>query len=99
MIMSICLKKKKKKTQEKRITDANEFHEWIIKNEKYINEELFKKYFDFQRPSNIFNFLNKINDKEIKIELVNVINSGLKDLKKEIKKMSEDEKKLKNQIN
>ena len=43
MIMSICLKKKKKKTQEKRITHANEFNEWIIKNEKYINEELFKK--------------------------------------------------------
>ena len=31
-------------------------------------------------------------------ELVNVINSGLKDLKEEIKKMSEEEKKLKSQI-
>ena len=49
---------------------------------------------NFQRPSDIFNFLNKINDKEKKSELVNVINSGLKDLKEEIKKMSEEEKKI-----
>ena len=33
-----------------------------------------------------------------KNELVNVINSGLKDLKKEISKISKDEKKLKIQI-
>ena len=34
--------------------------------------------------------LYQINDKEIN-KLVNVINSGLKDLKEEIKKMSEEE--------
>ena len=94
MIMSICRKNKKKKTQEKRITDANEFNEWIIKKETYINAELFKRYFNFQIPSDIFNFTKKINDKEKKNELVNVINSGLKDLKEEIKKMSEKEKEI-----
>ena len=87
----------KEKTQEKRITDANKFDAWTIKKETDINEELFKRYFNFQRPSDIFNFLSKINDKEKKSELVNVINSGLKDLKEEIKKMSEEEKKLKTQ--
>ena len=35
--------------------------------------------------------LYQINDKEKKNKLVNVINSGLKDLKEEIKKMSEEE--------
>ena len=37
-------------------------------------------------------YLNKTNDKEKNNELVNVINSGLKDLKEEIKKMSKEEK-------
>ena len=57
----------KEKSQEKRITDASEFNEWIIKKETDINEELFKRYFNFQRPSDIFNFLNNINDKEKKM--------------------------------
>ena len=34
------------------------------------------------------------NDKEKNNELVNMINSGLKDLKEEIKKMSEEEKEI-----
>ena len=52
----------------------------ITDEEKNINEELFKKYFNFQRPSDMLMFLNKTNDKEKNNELVNVINSGLKDL-------------------
>ena len=36
-------------------------------------------------------FLNKTNDTEKKSQLVKLINSGLKDLKEEIKKMSEAE--------
>ena len=36
-------------------------------------------------------YLKKTNDKEKNNKLVNVINSGLKDLKEEIKKMSEAE--------
>ena len=38
--------------------------------------------------------LNKTNDKDKNNELVNMINSGLKDLKEEIKKMSEEEKEI-----
>ena len=39
--------------------------------------------------------LIKANDKEKNNELVNVINRGLKNLKKEIKKMPEKEKEIK----
>ena len=60
-----------------------------------INEELFKKYLKIQMPSDMLMYLNKTNDKEKNNELVNVINSGLKDLKEEIKKMSEKEKEIK----
>ena len=45
------------------------------------------KHFNFQRPSDMLKNLYQINDKEKKNELVNVINSGLKD---EIK-ISEEE--------
>ena len=87
------LEKEQEKEQEKEpvITDANAFNEWINKKEKDINKELFRKHFNFQRPSEMLKFLYQTNDKERKNELVNVINSGLKDLKKEIKKMSEKE--------
>ena len=40
--------------------------------------------------------LNKTNDTEKNNKLVNLINSGLKDLKEEIKKMSEAEIEIEN---
>ena len=69
----------------------------ITDEEKNINEELFKKYFNFQRPSDMLMFLNKTNDKEKNNELVNVINSGLKDFIKFNKeeKMKKKKKKKK----
>ena len=66
----------------------------IIDEEIDLNEELFKKYFKIQKPSDMLMYLNKTNDKEKNNELVNVINSGLKDLKEEIKKMSKEEKEI-----
>ena len=39
-------------------------------------------------------YLYQTNDKEKKNELVNMINSGLKDLKEKIKEMSEEERKI-----
>ena len=66
----------------------------IIDEEIDLNEELFNKYFKIQRPSDMLMYLNKTNDKEKNNELVNVINSGLKDLKEEIKKMSKEEKEI-----
>ena len=63
----------------------------IIDEETDINDDLFNKYFKFQRPSDMFILLNKTNDTEKNNKLVNLINSGLKDLKEEIEKMSEAE--------
>ena len=67
------------------------FNKQIIDDEIGLNEELFKKYFNFQRRSDMLMYLNKTNDKEKNKELVNVINSRLKDIKEEIKKMSDAE--------
>ena len=82
-----------KEEQEKAKTDMNEISKYIVEEEIDLNKELFKKYFNFQRPSDMLMYLNKTNDKDKNNELVNVINSGLK----EIKKMSEKEKKMKTQ--
>ena len=57
----------------------------IAEEETDINEELFKNHFNFQRPNDIFNSLNNINDIEKNNKLVDVIISGLKNLKEEIK--------------
>ena len=73
-------------------TDANAFNEWINKKETDINRELFKKYFNFQRPSSMVKYLYKTNDRKKNNELVSVINSGLKDLKKGIEEMSKKER-------
>ena len=62
------------------ITDVNKFNEWINKEETNINTELFKKHFNFQRASDMLKPLHKVNTNQNN-ELVNVFNSGLKDLK------------------
>ena len=59
-----------------------------------INKKLFKKDFKAQMPSDMLMFLNSTNDAEMKNQLVKLINSGLKDLKEEINKMSEQERKI-----
>ena len=74
----------------------SEFNKQIIDDEIDLNEELFKKHFNFQKPSDMLMLLNKTKDKTKNNELVSVINSGLKDLKEEIKKMSEAEKEIEN---
>ena len=75
--------------EEKTITDPNAFNEKIIKEETGINIEIFKKHFNFQRPSDMLKSLYKANTSQNN-ELVNLINSGLKGLKEEIKKMSKE---------
>ena len=63
----------------------------ILDEEADINDDLFNKYFKFQKPSDMLMLLNKSKDTEKNNKLVNLINSGLKDLKEQIKKMSEAE--------
>ena len=74
--------------------DMIALNKWIIDEEENINEELFTKHFKIQSPSEMLKSIYQTNDKEKNNELVNVINSGLKDLKEEIHKMSEREIKI-----
>ena len=53
--------------------------------------ELFKKYFSVQMPTEMLKTLYALNDKNKNNMLVNMIKSGLNDLKNEIKKVSKDE--------
>ena len=65
-----------------------------IENEsKILNYDLFEKHFNFSVPSALVKQLYETNRKKNN-KLVNVIKSGLGDLKDEIKKMSEDEKEI-----
>ena len=75
-------------------TDVNAFNKLINKKETDINKELFKKHFNFQRPSSMLKDLYQINDREKNNKLVSVINSGLKDFKKEIEEMSKEEREV-----
>ena len=83
--------------QGEKTIDLSEFNKQIIDEQIDLDKELFKEHFKFQRPSDMLMLLNKTKDKTKNDELVNAINSGLKDLKEEIKKISEAEKKLKTQ--
>ena len=68
----------------------------IIDEETKISADLFNKLFKFQRPSDMLVLLNKTNDTEKNNKLVSLINSGLKDLKEKIKKISEAEIEIEN---
>ena len=55
---------------------------------------MFKKHFNFAVPSALVKQLYETKSRKKSNGLVNVIKSGLSDLKDEIKKMSEDEKEI-----
>ena len=57
----------------------------------HVNKEIFKKYFKLESSNIMYEVLRKANDKETNSKLVNIFNSGLKDFKEEIKKMSKAE--------
>ena len=71
-----------------------ELNELIIKKETDINSELFRKHFNFQRPSEMLKAVYTTNDRKKNNDLVNVIKSGLSDLKNEIENMSTEEKEI-----
>ena len=83
------------KEQKEIKTDIDEFSKYITGKETDINKELFKRYFGFQKPSDIFKALNNINDIEKNNKLVSMISSELKDLKGDIIRMSKQERKIK----
>ena len=54
----------KKEEQEKLITNANKFKEWINKKETDIKSEVFSKYFSTERPSQVFKYIYKAGNSD-----------------------------------
>ena len=73
--------------------DPDEVIEWMINKERApINNELFKKHFKVQNPIVMYKVLYETKDNEKNSKLVDIFNSGLKDLEEEFKKMSVKER-------
>ena len=69
----------------------SKFNEWVNKKERGINSEIFQNYFSFQRAGDM---LINIIDKYKNNDIVNIIKSGLSDLKSETENMSEEQKEI-----
>ena len=78
---------------EKIKNDYNEFFEYIKNESEGINYNLFKKYFNFEAPTVLASKLYETKGKNKNNDLVKLIKITCSDLKDEIEKMSEDEKK------
>ena len=83
----------KQEKQDKKPFDLDELIKQTFNREKLpINNELFKKHFKLEKPILMHKVLHETrNDKEKDSKLVNIFNSGLEDLEKEIKEMSKEE--------
>ena len=69
---------------------VSKFNEWVNKKERSINSETFQNYFSFQRAGDMLKDLYRIIDKYKNNDLVNIIKSGLINLKNETENMSEE---------
>ena len=100
MILLIFLKKEspfrgnvfKKKVKE------NKCFEYIENKSEGISYDLFKKYFDFETPTQLTKNLFDIINKKKNNDFVEEIKKRWSKLKDDIEEMSEDEKKLRSQI-
>ena len=88
----------KEESEEKMKDHFTKFTEYIENESKDINYDLFKHYFNFVIPSALAKELYETKNKNKNNELVKAIKNRWINLKHEIKKMSEEEKKLNNQI-
>ena len=92
----MILKKKKNLINEPpkkaQISDVNEFNKSINGEKMITNGELFQKPFKF--PTAMLTDLYSTDNKQKNNRLVDVIKSGLSNLKGEIEQMSEGEKKI-----
>ena len=70
---------------------SDELNEMITEKENIINKELLKRQFGFQNLYNMQNVLSKTQGTPSNRELIKAIKSGLIDLSREIKEMSQDE--------
>ena len=75
--------------QDKKPFDLEENIEWVInKEDTHVSKEIFKKYLQLESPSLMYKVLYKTMIKKKNSKLVNIFNSGLKGLEKEIKSSS-----------
>ena len=88
----------KEESEEKMKDRFTKFIEYIENESKDINYDLFKHYFNFVIPSALAKELYETKNKNKNNELVKAIKNRWINLKDQIKKMSEEEKKLNNQI-
>ena len=65
---------KKKPAKKTEISDVKKFSDLINKEETGINRELFKRFFNFQRPSTMLKAVYNTDNKEKNRSLINVIN-------------------------
>ena len=65
-----------------------------LKKETGIDNAIFQNHFSFHRPSDMLKAVYTTNDKKKNKRLVNVIKSGLSDLKNGIEDMGEKEKEI-----
>ena len=70
----------------------NAFNEQIIKEEPDTECDVFVKYFNAKKPSQLFNHICEVDNKNNKNMIINIVYSKLEDLKKEIKKMTKEER-------
>ena len=68
-------------------------HSEIIRDEKDINMDLFKEYFNYESPSKLLKDVYNTNKKKNN-DLVNMIKNRVCDLEKEIEKISVNEKEI-----
>ena len=74
--------------------EIDKLSEMITKKDKTINKDFFTKYFQFQSVSAVEKSLSKAHSTQVNNKLVQVIKSGLVDLNRRVKNMSDDEKKI-----
>ena len=80
--------KQKKKNQKKK--ESKKFIKYIENDWKSINYDLFKKHFNSNVPTALIKQLYETKNRKKNKTIVDLIKSGLKDLKEEIKEMSEE---------
>ena len=86
------VKLKNQKDNLSEIPGQKDFMENTENKSETIDYNLFKQYFNFESSTVLTEQLYKIKNNKESNELVNVIKSGLIDLKEETEKMSEEEK-------
>ena len=90
--------KKESEDESEEESEENNFFKYIENESKSINYDLSKDYFDLVVPSALVKKLFETKDKKKNNDLVKLIKVRWSNLKDEIAKISEDEKKLNNQI-